>query len=130
MHQNGLFYNVNHIFLFLKIFSRYVSNEDYPYSLYPPYCEGAFYLMSFKIMENLIDLFEQEYHRNYLWIEDVYLTGMKNYTIKKLPFTIFKHFFRNFAFTGQYSIEEYTDKNLSKYSMDQVWFSITTGYNS
>ena len=66
-HGRYILVSVNH--------SRYVSSEDYPYSLYPPYCAGAFYLMPFQIMENLIELFEQEYHRNYVWCEDVFLTG-------------------------------------------------------
>ena len=31
--------------------------------------------MKFNVMLKLIQLFEQEFHRNYLWIEDVFLTG-------------------------------------------------------
>ena len=32
--------------------------------------------MSKKTMVRLIHLFEQEFHRNYIWIEDVFLTGI------------------------------------------------------
>ena len=52
-----------------------MTEEEYPYSKYPPYCHGPFYLMSYNAMLQLIDLFEQEYHRNYIWIEDIFLTG-------------------------------------------------------
>ena len=55
---------------------RSVTNTEYPYNSYPPYCEGVFYLMSKKTMVRLIHLFEQEFHRNYIWIEDVFLTGI------------------------------------------------------
>ena len=53
-----------------------MTEEEYPYSKYPPYCHGPFYLMSYNAMLQLIDLFEQEYHRNYIWIEDIFLTGI------------------------------------------------------
>ena len=50
--------------------------EEYPYPMYPSYCQGAFYLLPLQIAEKLYKLFEEEFHRNYLWIEDVYLTGL------------------------------------------------------
>jgi hypothetical protein len=57
-------------------FSRLVSLDEYPYPLYPPYCQGAFYLLHLTVAEELYLLFEEEFHRNYLWIEDVFLTGV------------------------------------------------------
>ena len=32
--------------------------------------------MNYNVMLQLIELFEQEYHRNYIWMEDVFLTGI------------------------------------------------------
>ena len=70
-------YSVKIQFLKFLFQNRYVADFEYPYSIYPPYCAGAFYLMKFNVMLKLIQLFEQEFHRNYLWIEDVFLTGMQ-----------------------------------------------------
>ena len=53
-----------------------MSKDEYPYANYPPYCQGAFYLFHLTVSEKICTLFEEEYHKNYLWIEDVYLTGM------------------------------------------------------
>ena len=50
--------------------------DEYPYPMYPPYCQGAFYLLHLTVAEELYVLFEEEFHRNYLWIEDVFLTGV------------------------------------------------------
>ena len=50
--------------------------DEYAYPLYPPYCQGAFYLLHLTVAEELYLLFEEEFHRNYLWIEDVFLTGI------------------------------------------------------
>ena len=44
--------------------------------MYPPYCKGPFYLLHLTVAEELYRLFEEEFHRNYLWIEDVFLTGV------------------------------------------------------
>ena len=57
-------------------FLRSVPLYEYLYSHYPPYCAGAFYFMNINVMNKLINLFEEEFGRNYLWIEDVFLTGM------------------------------------------------------
>ena len=59
---------------------RSVPLYEYLYSHYPPYCAGAFYFMNINVMNKLINLFEEEFGRNYLWIEDVFLTGnFKNF---------------------------------------------------
>ena len=52
-----------------------VSYDEYPYSLYPPYCQGALYLMNFQTLKTIYNLLEEEYHRNYIWVEDVLFTG-------------------------------------------------------
>jgi len=53
-----------------------VSKEEYPYKIYPPYCQGALYLFDIHTSEQLCHLFEMELHRNYVWIEDVFITGI------------------------------------------------------
>ena len=60
----------------ILFFPRSVPLYEYLYSHYPPYCAGAFYFMNINVMNKLINLFEEEFGRNYLWIEDVFLTGM------------------------------------------------------
>ena len=57
------------------LFFRYISIAEYPYQKFPYYCEGAFYLFHIQTAEKLYKLFEKELYRNYIWIEDVYLTG-------------------------------------------------------
>ena len=49
--------------------------DEYPYSHYPTHCQGLFYLMDIHVISKLISLFEIEYGRNYVWIEDVFITG-------------------------------------------------------
>ena len=58
--------------------------DEYPYPMYPPYCQGAFYLLHLTVAEELYALFEEEFHRNYLWIEDVFLTGVFTVYIRYL----------------------------------------------
>ena len=53
----------------------FVSYEQYPYPLLPPYCQGALYLMNFQTLKTIYDLLEEEYHRNYIWVEDILFTG-------------------------------------------------------
>ena len=53
--------------------------DEYPYSHYPTQCSGLFYLMDIYDTSKLISLFEIEYGRNYVWIEDVFITGINNY---------------------------------------------------
>lgn len=51
----------------------FVPNHEYPYSKYPPYCEGFAYIMSYDVTEKL-------YHTTsevkFYWIDDVYVTGL------------------------------------------------------
>ena len=47
---------------------------------YPPFCYGPIYIMTPEIANNLFNLFKQTLKKNYIWIEDVYLTG-KNHDI-------------------------------------------------
>ena len=46
--------------------------------------------MNINVMNKLINLFEEEFGRNYLWIEDVFLTGM--YLILKIVVLHVLHF--------------------------------------
>ena len=52
-----------------------MSIEEYPYSRYPDFCQGAFYLMQRSTAEKLYDLFQTEFFKNFIWMEDVLLTG-------------------------------------------------------
>ena len=52
-----------------------MSIEEYPYSKYPDFCQGAFYLMQISTAEKLYDLFQTEFFKNFIWMEDVLLTG-------------------------------------------------------
>ena len=74
----------------------FVSYDEYPYSLYPPYCQGALYLMNFQTLKTIYNLLEEEYHRNYIWVEDVLFTGIvfMIYTnlLKNLNFDKIYHF--------------------------------------
>ena len=60
----------------IMIFFRYISTKEYPYSKYPDFCQGAFYLFNLSTMEKLYDLFQTELHKNFIWMEDVFLTGI------------------------------------------------------
>ncbi|XP_053393046.1 beta-1,3-galactosyltransferase 1-like isoform X2 [Mercenaria mercenaria] len=50
----------------------FVPESEYPYSKYPPYCEGFAYVMSYDVTKKL-------YHASrevkFYWIDDVYITG-------------------------------------------------------
>jgi beta-1,3-galactosyltransferase 1 len=50
----------------------YVSESEYPYSKYPPYCEGFAYIMSNDVTKKLYDA--SRYVKFY-WVDDVYVTG-------------------------------------------------------
>ena len=76
------YFNINFVHLITKLITkiclynfRAVSKEEYPYKIYPPYCQGALYLFDIHTSEQLCHLFEMELHRNYVWIEDVFITG-------------------------------------------------------
>ena len=47
----------------------------YPDDKYPRYCYGPMYILSVSSIKKLTWLFESEF-KNFLWIEDVYLTGI------------------------------------------------------
>ena len=81
--QNGTNLKTIEIFHILLIvnnnnfqeYFRHVGMDEYPYSHYPTHCQGLFYLMDIHVISKLISLFEIEYGRNYVWIEDVFITG-------------------------------------------------------
>ena len=55
-----------------------MSLQEYPYRKYPDFCQGAFYLLHLKNVEKIHHLFEMEFYKNFVWMEDVFLTGKKN----------------------------------------------------
>ena len=54
----------------------YVSKKEYLQDEYPPFCVGTTYIMSLTVATYLVDLFKASFKENYLWIEDVYITGI------------------------------------------------------
>lgn len=50
----------------------FVSESEYPYSKYPPYCEGFAYIMSNDVAKKLYDASREV---KFYWIDDVYVTG-------------------------------------------------------
>ena len=66
------------------MFCRSVSIEEYPYSKYPDFCQGAFYLMQISTAEKLYDLFQTEFFKNFIWMEDVLLTGRFKVSIQRV----------------------------------------------
>ncbi|XP_052779524.1 lactosylceramide 1,3-N-acetyl-beta-D-glucosaminyltransferase A-like [Mya arenaria] len=51
----------------------FVPMTEYPYSKYPPYCEGFAYIMSYDVSKKLYEATETV---KIYWIDDVYLTGL------------------------------------------------------
>lgn len=47
--------------------------EQYPYSLYPPFCQGVMWLAATNLLPKLL---QASQHVDFLWIDDVYLTGV------------------------------------------------------
>lgn len=50
----------------------FVTEHEYPYSKYPPYCEGFAYIMSFDVSKSL---YETSSEVKFYWIDDVFVTG-------------------------------------------------------
>lgn len=50
----------------------FVTEQEYPYSKYPPYCEGFAYIMSFDVSKTL---YETSSEVKFYWIDDVFVTG-------------------------------------------------------
>ena len=51
----------------------YVSEDEYPRAVYPPYCEGLAYIIDPNL---LVKLLEESVYERYYWIDDVYVTGL------------------------------------------------------
>ena len=49
---------------------------EYIWNEFPTFCVGFFYLMSKNTAIQLLTKFEEAPRQNYIWIEDVYLTGL------------------------------------------------------
>ncbi|TRY61115.1 hypothetical protein TCAL_11075 [Tigriopus californicus] len=53
---------------------HYVSQETFSGRRFPAYCSGSAFILSTKISQVLLDNFRQDPH--YLWIDDVFITGI------------------------------------------------------
>lgn len=51
----------------------YVTQDEYPGEMYPPYCEGFAYIMAPVLAPQL---FNASHTTKYYWIDDVYVTGL------------------------------------------------------
>merc|ERR1711935_991193 len=54
----------------------YVSKMEWLPNTYPLSCSGPMYMMSPKITMRIFDLFSSTLKEDYIWIEDIYLTGI------------------------------------------------------
>ena len=61
--------------MYLSSNFRYISKMEYIKDEYPTFCYGPLYVMNRWVMKTLFDLFAATFKENYIWIEDVYLTG-------------------------------------------------------
>ena len=52
-----------------------MSKSLYEPDKFPEYCSGPMYMMTISALEKITKLFEQEYKNQFIWIEDVLLTG-------------------------------------------------------
>ncbi|KAK8774163.1 hypothetical protein V5799_011305 [Amblyomma americanum] len=51
----------------------YVTKEEYPDDMYPPYCPGAFVIMRASVLAHMCEAIERV---RFFWIDDVYATGL------------------------------------------------------
>ena len=55
---------------------RYLSSIEWPEEFLPKYCYGIVYFLSPETANILFDAFEKTLKSCYVWIEDVYITGV------------------------------------------------------
>ena len=53
----------------------YIPTFLYPNKTYPDQCEGPMYILSVPALKKIKKLFEEGFRNNFIWLEDVYLTG-------------------------------------------------------
>ena len=58
------------------ILSRFVPKYQYLEKKFPPYCSGPLYILTIPALEKLVQVFEQEFERNFNWMDDVYQAGV------------------------------------------------------
>jgi hypothetical protein len=63
--------NSNSIF-----FLRYISRTDWKPDTYPEFCTGMAYIMSPGNAKKILASFEATMKETYIWMEDVYITGL------------------------------------------------------
>lgn len=73
----------------------YVTKEEYPFSRYPPFVSGWFYITNVRTVKNLVALVNYE---PYFWIDDLYITGILAAKLKITLYNISKHFTPNSEF--------------------------------
>ncbi|KAK6165642.1 hypothetical protein SNE40_022531 [Patella caerulea] len=61
----------------------YVPEKDYPFGLYPGYCEGFAYIITPDVATRFLNVSRT---MKYYWIDDLYVTGILNLQAK-IPFT-------------------------------------------
>ena len=57
-------------------YPNYISYLDWPKDTFPGFCVGPSYILSIKTATKLYKAFEEVFEDNFLWIEDVYITGI------------------------------------------------------
>lgn len=57
----------------IKLAKHYVSKDDYPFPVYPTYCDGPFVFFT---TDSMILLYREAQKTPYYWIEDVHTTGI------------------------------------------------------
>lgn len=55
---------------------RYISKVEWDKNTYPPFCWGPIYIMEPTQAYLLFQIFKQTLKEFYIWIEDVYITGI------------------------------------------------------
>ena len=62
--------------MFFNLIYREISRDDYRGDYYPTYCSGMIYIMSPQNIFNILRMFEKNLRNHYVWMEDVYFTGI------------------------------------------------------
>lgn len=75
-HSPGILCHVNESPVVQRRGKWKVSHSDYPLPLYPPFCTGPAYVMTSGAASELYVAALNSTHLPYIWIEDVYFTGI------------------------------------------------------
>ncbi|ESP01954.1 hypothetical protein LOTGIDRAFT_111417 [Lottia gigantea] len=91
-------YKNNYVFPFRDKNSKYyVSEKEYPWDKFPPFCQGMAYLMSSDVVHKLNKgVRNPSKNQPFVWLDDVYITGVV-FNNMELKHTHFGMAFRNYA---------------------------------